>query len=248
MAGHNKWSSIKHKKGAADKKRAKIFTKLIKEITVAARMGGGDPDSNPRLRHAVAQAKAANMPKDNLERAIKKGTGELEGADYEEILYEGYGPAGVAVLVECLTDNRNRTIAEVRHIFSKAGGNVGTDGCVAWMFDKKGLISVDKADTDEETLMEVALDAGAEDIKDEGESFDVVMEPADFDSVKDAIDEAGIKTALAEITMLPQNTTKVETEDAEKIIKFMDALDDSDDIQKFYTNADIPDEVFDAMS
>ncbi len=248
MAGHNKWSSIKHKKGAADKKRAKIFTKLIKEITVAARMGGGDPDSNPRLRHAVAQAKAANMPKDNLERAIKKGTGELEGADYEEILYEGYGPAGVAVLVECLTDNRNRTIAEVRHIFSKAGGNVGTDGCVAWMFDKKGLISVDKADADEETLMEVALDAGAEDIKDEGESFDVVMEPADFDSVKDAIDEAGIKTALAEITMLPQNTTKVETEDAEKIIKFMDALDDSDDIQKFYTNADIPDEVFDAMS
>ena len=248
MAGHNKWSSIKHKKGAADKKRAKIFTKLIKEITVAARMGGGDPDSNPRLRHAVAQAKAANMPKDNLERAIKKGTGELEGADYEEILYEGYGPAGVAVLVECLTDNRNRTIAEVRHIFSKAGGNVGTDGCVAWMFDKKGLISVDKADADEETLMEVALEAGAEDIKDEGESFDVVMEPADFDSVKDAIDEAGIKTALAEITMLPQNTTKVETEDAEKIIKFMDALDDSDDIQKFYTNADIPDEVFDAMS
>lgn len=247
MAGHNKWSSIKHKKGAADKKRGQMFTKLIKEITVAARMGGGDPDANPRLRHAINQAKSNNMPKDNLERAIKKGTGELEGVDYEEILYEGYGPGGVAVLVECLTDNRNRTVAEVRHIFSKAGGNLGTDGCVAWMFDKKGLISVSKEDADEDTLMEVALDAGAEDIKEEGDSFDVIMDPNDFDAVKDAVDDAEIKYSVAEITMLPQNTTAVDVGEAEKIIKFMDALDDSDDIQKFYTNADIPDEVFENM-
>jgi YebC/PmpR family DNA-binding regulatory protein len=247
MAGHNKWSSIKHKKGAADKKRGQIFTKLIKEITVAARMGGGDAEANPRLRHAINQAKAANMPKDNLERAIKKGTGELEGVDYEEIVYEGYGPGGVAVLVECLTDNRNRTIAEVRHIFSKAGGNVGTDGCVSWMFDKKGLIAVNKADADEEMLMDVALDAGAEDIKEEGETFEIITDPADFDEVKDAVDAAQIKYELAEITMIPQNMTKVEDKEAEQIIKFMEALDDSDDIQKFYTNADIPDEAFENM-
>ena len=247
MAGHNKWSSIKHKKGAADKKRAKIFTKLIKEITVAARMGGGDPDANPRLRHAINTAKAQNMPKDNVERAIKKGTGDMDGVNYEEIVYEGYGPAGVAVMVECLTDNRNRTIADVRYIFSKAGGNVGTDGCVSWMFDKKGLISVEKTDTDEDTLMEVALDAGAEDIKDEGSSFDVITAPDDFDAVKEAMDAAEIPCQVAEITMIPQNTTEVGADDAEKIIRFMDALDDCDDVQKFYTNADIPDEVFDAM-
>ena len=247
MAGHNKWSSIKHKKGAADAKRGKIFTKLIKEITVAARMGGGDPDANPRLRHAITQAKAANMPKDNLERAIKKGTGELEGVNYEEIVYEGYGPGGVAVLVECLTDNRNRSIAEVRHIFSKAGGNVGTDGCVAWMFDKKGLITVSKEDADEDTLMEVALDAGAEDIKEESDSFDIITEPADFDAVKEAVDAAGIKYEIAEITMIPQNLAKVEGKEAEQMIKFMDALDDCDDVQKFYSNADIPDEVFNAI-
>lgn len=247
MAGHNKWSSIKHKKGAADKKRAKIFTKLIKEITVAARMGGGDADANPRLRHAINTAKAQNMPKDNVERAIKKGTGDMDGVNYEEIVYEGYGPAGVAVMVECLTDNRNRTIADVRYIFSKAGGNVGTDGCVSWMFDKKGLISVEKKDTDEDTLMEVALDAGAEDIKDEGSSFDVITAPDDFDAVKEAMDAAEIPCQVAEITMIPQNTTEVGADDAEKIIRFMDALDDCDDVQKFYTNADIPDEVFDAM-
>lgn len=247
MAGHNKWSSIKHKKGAADAKRGKIFTKLIKEITVAARMGGGDPNANPRLRHAISQAKAANMPKDNLERAIKKGTGELEGVDYEEIVYEGYGPGGVAILVECLTDNRNRTIAEVRHAFSKAGGNVGTDGCVAWMFDKKGLITVSKDDSDEDTLMEVALDAGAEDIKDESDDFEIITEPGDFDAVKNAMDDAGIKYGLAEITMIPQNMTKVEGKEAEQMIKFMEVLDDCDDVQKFYSNADIPDEVFDAM-
>ena len=247
MSGHSKWSTIKHKKGAADAKRGKIFTKLIKEITVAARLGGGDPEANPRLRHAISAARSQNMPKDTFERAIKKGTGELEGVNYEEILYEGYGPGGVAVLVETMTDNRNRTIAEVRNIFGKAGGNVGTDGCVAWMFDKKGLISVSKEDSDEETLMDIALDAGAEDIKEETDSFDIIIEPAAFDTVKDAIDNAGIKYNMAEITMIPQNLTKVEGKEAEQMIRFMEALDDSDDIQKFYTNADIPDEIFDAM-
>ncbi len=247
MSGHSKWSTIKHKKGAADKKRGKIFTKLIKEITVAARMGGGDVESNPRLRHAIAAAKAQNMPKDNFDRAIKKGTGELEGVNYEEILYEGYGPGGVAVLVECLTDNKNRTIADVRYIFNKAGGNVGTDGCVAWMFDKKGLISVSKDDADEDTLMEVALDAGAEDIKDEGDVFEIITEPGDYDAVKDAVDKAEITCQMSEITMIPQNMTAVDGKEAEQIVRFMDALDDCDDIQKFYTNADIPDEVFEAM-
>ncbi|MCG8552226.1 MAG: YebC/PmpR family DNA-binding transcriptional regulator [Desulfobacterales bacterium] len=247
MSGHSKWSTIKHKKGAADKKRAKIFTKLIKEITVAARMGGGDPSANPRLRHAIDSAKAQNMPKDNVDRAIKKGTGDMDGVNYEEIMYEGYGPGGVAVMVECLTDNKNRTIADVRYIFNKAGGNVGTDGCVAWMFDKKGVITVSKEKADEDTLMEVAIDAGAEDIKDEGESFDVLTAPEDFDAVKDAIDGAEIAYELAEISMVPQNTTAVSGKEAEQMIKFMEALDDCDDIQHFYTNADIPDEAFDAM-
>ncbi|MDY0219960.1 MAG: YebC/PmpR family DNA-binding transcriptional regulator [Desulfobacterium sp.] len=247
MSGHSKWSTIKHKKGAADAKRGKIFTKLIKEITVAARMGGGDIDSNPRLRTAVVAAKAQNMPKDNLERAIKKGTGDLEGVDYEEILYEGYGPGGVAVLVECLTDNKNRTIADVRYIFSKAGGNIGTDGCVSWMFDKKGLISVAKENSDENTLMEIGLEAGAEDVKDEGDCFEIITDPADFDGVKEAVEGVGIKIEMAEVTMIPQTQTSLEGKEAEQMVRFMEALDDCDDIQKFYTNADIPDEVFDAM-
>ncbi len=248
MSGHSKWSSIKHKKGANDAKRGKIFTKLIKEITVAARMGGGDPDANPRLRTAILAAKAQNMPKDNLERAIKKGTGELEGVDYEEVTYEGYGPGGVAVLVECLTDNKNRTIADVRYIFSKAGGNIGTDGCVSWMFDKKGLITVDKSETDEDTLVEIGLEAGAEDVKDEGDCFEVLTAPEDFETVRDALEKASIKYDLAEITMLPQTQTALEGKTAEQMCRFMEALDDCDDIQKFYTNADIPDEVLNAMS
>ncbi len=247
MSGHSKWSTIKHKKGAADKKRGKIFTKLIKEITVAARMGGGDPEANPRLRQALAAAKAQNMPKENFERAVKKGTGELEGVSYEEIVYEGYGPGGVAVLVECLTDNRNRTIADVRYMFSKAGGNVGTDGCVAWMFDKKGLVAVAKDAVDEDILMEVALDAGAEDIRDEGDVFEVITEPAEFEAVQEAVDKAGIAYQMAEITMLPQTMTEVAGKEAEQMIRFMDALDDCDDVQKFYTNADIPDEAFEDM-
>lgn len=226
MSGHSKWSTIKHKKGAADKKRAKVFTKLIKEITVAARMGGGDPGANPRLRRAIDSAKTQNMPKDNVDRAIKKGTGDMDGVNYEEILYEGYGPGGVAVMVECLTDNKNRTIADVRYIFNKAGGNVGTDGCVAWMFDKKGVITISKEHADEETLMEVALEAGAEDIKDEGETFDVLTAPEDFDAVKDAIDGAQIPCEVAEISMVPQNTTAVSGKEAEQMVRFMEALDD----------------------
>ncbi|MCP3901415.1 MAG: YebC/PmpR family DNA-binding transcriptional regulator [Desulfobacteraceae bacterium] len=247
MSGHSKWSSIKHKKGAADAKRGKIFTKIIKEICVAAKAGGGVIEDNPRLRTVVAEAKAQNMPKSNIERAIKKGTGELEGESYEEITYEGYGPSGVAVLVECLTENRNRAIADVRYIFGKAGGNVGTDGCVAWMFDKKGLLTISKSETDEDALMEIALDAGAEDIKDEGKTFDVITEPNDFEAVKKAIDDSSINCEFAEITMIPQDLVSLEGEEAEKMCKFMDALDDCDDVQKFYSNADIPDEVFENL-
>lgn len=247
MSGHSKWSTIKHKKGAADAKRGKIFTKLIKEITIAARMGGGDVDSNPRLRSAVAAAKSQNMPKDNLERAIKKGTGDLEGVQYEEMSYEGYGPGGVAVLVECLTDNKNRTVADVRYIFSKAGGNIGTDGCVSWMFDKRGLICIAKSESDEDTLMEVGLEAGAEDVKDEGDCFEIITAPEDFEAVREAIENASIKIDLAEVTMIPQTQTRLEGKEAEQMIRFMEALDDCDDIQKFYSNADIPDEVLNAL-
>ena len=243
MSGHSKWSTIKHKKGAADAKRGKVFTKLIKEITVAARMGGGDINANPRLRTAIAAAKTENMPKDNMDRAIKKGTGELEGVDYEELTYEGYGPGGAAVFVECLTDNKNRTVAEVRHIFSKAGGNLGENGCVAWMFDKKGYIVVEKSATEEDALMELALDAGAEDVREDGDNFEVITAMEDFEAVKEAIDGAGIVSLDAEITMLPQNSTEVVGKEAEQIIRLMEALDDNDDVQKAYTNADIPEDI-----
>lgn len=247
MAGHSKWANIKHKKGREDAKRGKIFTKLIKEITVAARMGGGDPSANPRLRTAIAAAKSENMPKDNLERAIKKGTGELEGVDYEEIVYEGYGPGGAAVIVESLTDNKNRAIADIRHIFTKAGGNIGSNGCVSWMFDKKGIIVVNKEDVEEDMIMETAIEAGAEDVKDEEGCFEVITEPEDFDVVKEAIDNASIKYVVAEVALLPQNTTRVEGKDAEKMLKMMDALDDCDDVQNVHTNADIPDDFADSM-
>ena len=247
MSGHSKWASIKHKKAITDSKKGKTFTKIVKEISIAARMGGGDVSGNPRLRKAIEDGKAANMPIENIKRAVMKGTGQLPGIIYEEITYEGYGPGGVAVLVECLTDNRNRTIANVRHAFGKAGGNVGTEGCVAWMFDQKGLISVNKTDATEDQLMDIALEAGAEDIRDEGDTFDIISEPADFDTVKNAIDEAGIKYIEADITMLPQTLSPVQGAEAEQMIKFMDALDDLEDVQKFYTNADIPDEVFEAI-
>jgi YebC/PmpR family DNA-binding regulatory protein len=244
MSGHSKWSSIKHKKGAADAKRGKIFTKLIKEITVAARMGGsGDPDANPRLRTAIAAAKSENMPKDNIERAIKKGTGELEGVNYEESTYEGYGPGGAAVLLESLTDNKNRAVADIRHIFSKCGGNLGENGCVAWMFDKKGYVVIEGSVIDEDTLMEIALEAGAEDVRQDGSNFEVISAVEDFESVKAAIDENSIKYIAAEVTMLPQSTANLQGKEAEQMIRLMDMLDDCEDVQKVYTNADIPEEL-----
>ncbi len=244
MSGHSKWSSIKHKKGAADAKRGKVFTKLIKEITVAARMGGsGDPDTNPRLRTAIVAAKSENMPKDNIERAIKKGTGELEGVNYEENTYEGYGPGGAAVFLESLTDNKNRAVADIRHIFSKCGGNMGENGCVAWMFDKKGCIVVERTVTDEDTLMEVALEAGAEDVREDDTNFEVITAPEDFEAVKAAIDAKEIAYLDAEVTMLPQTTTDLKGKEADQMIRLMDMLDDCDDVQKVYTNADIPDDL-----
>ncbi len=244
MSGHSKWSSIKHKKGAADAKRGKIFTKLIKEITVAARMGGsGDPDANPRLRTAILAAKAENMPKDNIERGIKKGTGELEGVDYEENTYEGYGPGGAAVLLESLTDNKNRAVADIRHIFAKCGGNLGENGCVSWMFDKKGYIVLERSAIDEESLMEMALEAGAEDVREDDSNFEVITAPEDFEAVKAAIDGKKIPYLDAEVTMLPQTATSLKGKEADQMIRLMDMLDDCEDVQKVYTNADIPDEL-----
>ena len=243
MSGHSKWSSIKHKKAATDSKRGKIFTKLIKEITIAARMGGGDPDANPRLRSAIAAARAENMPKDNMERAIKKGTGELEGVNYEEVTYEGYGAGGAAIYIESLTDNKNRTVADIRYIFSKAGGNMGESGCVAYMFDKKGYLVVEKSAVDEDTLMETALDAGAEDVREDGENFEVISEPGDFEDLRAAVEKAGIPTIAAEITMLPQTVTPVAGKAAEQMVRLMENLEDCDDVQKVYTNADLPDDM-----
>lgn len=247
MSGHSKWSSIKHKKGATDAKRGKIFTKLIKEITVVARMGGGDPDANPRLRTAIAAAKSENMPKDNIERAIKKGTGELEGVNYEESTYEGYGPGGAAVFIESVTDNKNRAVADIRHIFSKHGGNLGENGCVAWMFDKKGYIAIEKKVVDEDSLMETSIEAGAEDVREDNGSFEIITEPDDFESVKTAIDKAAIVYIDAEITMLPQSTTNLDGKQALQMVKLMEALDDCEDVQKVYTNADIPEEIVNNM-
>ncbi len=248
MSGHSKWANIKHKKGAEDAKRGKIFTKVVKEIIVAARFGGGDPGANPRLRAVLLKAKSCNLPKDNIERAIKKGIGELEGVNYEENSYEGYGPGGVAVLVESLSDNKNRTVADVRHIFSKYNGNLGENGCVAWMFDKKGWLSVAKSDADEEELMMMALDAGAEDVKDDDdENFEIITAPDDFESVKAALEKASIPVVDSEVSMLPQNYISLTGKDAETMMKLMDALDDNDDVQKVYTNADIPDEVMDSL-
>ena len=243
MSGHNKWASIKHKKGANDAKRGKIFTKLIKEITVAARMGGGDLNGNPRLRAAVLAARAENMPKDNIERGIKKGTGELEGVSYEESLYEGYGPGGAAVLVESLSDNKNRSVAEIRHIFSKNGGSLGTSGCVAWMFKKKGYIAIERQTVDEEKLMEKALEAGAEDVREDETTFEVITAPEDFETVKAAIDALQAPYISSEVTMLPQNTTALAGKEADQMVKLMDMLEDCDDVQKVYTNADIPEEL-----
>ncbi len=248
MSGHSKWSTIKHKKGAADAKRGKIFTKLIKEVMVAARMGGGNPEGNPRLRAAVLAARAENMPKENIERAIKKGTGELEGVNYEEINYEGYGPGGVAILVDIMTDNRNRAASDIRHIFSKSGGNLGEAGCVSWMFSKKGSIVFDKNKVNEEELLELALEAGAEDVKDQEDQFEVITSPEEFATVKAAFDDKGWQYELAEVTMSPQTTVRIEeAKTAAQLLRLMDALDDSDDVQNAYANFDIPDELMESL-
>lgn len=247
MSGHSRWSSIKHKKGAADAKRGKIFSRLIKEIMVSARLAGGDPAGNPRLRQAILAAKAENMPKENIERGIKKGTGELEGTRYEEIAYEGYGPGGVAVLVETLTDNKNRTTADVRHILAKHGGNLGETGCVSWLFDKKGLIVFDKEKVKEERLMNVVLDAGAEDIRETEKEFEVIAPPESQENVREAVEGAQLAYNFAEITMYPQNTVELEGRDAEKMFRLMEALEDVDDVQKVYANFDIPDSVIEKL-
>ncbi|MFM8440895.1 MAG: YebC/PmpR family DNA-binding transcriptional regulator [Acidobacteriota bacterium] len=240
MSGHSKWHTIKHKKGALDAKRGKIFTKLIKEITVAARTGGsGDPASNARLRKAISDAKAQNMPNDTIDRAVKKGTGELESEQYDEITYEGYGVGGVAVMVETMTDNRNRTVAEIRHLFTKNGGNMGESGSVAWMFDKKGYFVVDKTAKPEEELFEIAIEAGAEDVKDEGDVFEILSSPDNFESVQEALKAKGVPTQVAEVTMVPQNHIQLTGADAKSMLKLYEALDDHDDVQKVYANFDI---------
>ncbi len=248
MSGHSKWATTKHKKAAADSKRGKAFTKLIKEITVAARMGGGDQDGNPRLRLAVQKSKEQNMPADNIKRAIMKGTGELPGVSYEEILYEAYGPGGTAMLVEIMTDNKNRTVAEIRHVFSKHGGNLGEAGCVAWMFHKTGYILVEKSKADEDTLMSLALDAGADDMKsDDPEQYEIFTAPGELERVKKALEAKAVPLALAEVTQIPQTYVKLEGKEAEQMLKLMEALDDHDDVQKVHANFDIAQEVMEKV-
>jgi YebC/PmpR family DNA-binding regulatory protein len=242
MSGHNKWSTIKHKKGAADAKRGKVFSKIIKEISIAARMGGGDADGNPRLRTALNAARMANMPKENVERAVKRGTGELEGVNYEEITYEGYGTGGVAVLVEALTDNKNRTVAEIRHIFDKYNGNLGETGCVNWIFLKKGMVVIPAQGLTEDEVMELAIENGAQDVKMEGDTFEITTDPGDLEPVRKAVEEKGWKIESYELTMIPQNTVKLDGKKAEQMLKMMDTLDDHEDLQKVYANFDISDE------
>jgi YebC/PmpR family DNA-binding regulatory protein len=239
MSGHSKWHTIKHKKGALDAKRGKLFTKLIREMTIAARIGGGDPDANPRLRTAVDKAKASNMPSDNITRAIKKGTGELEGTTYEELLLEGYGPGGVAILVEGSTDNRNRTVSEIRHLFTKNGGNLGGAGSVAYMFKPKGVIAIAAEKTTEEKLMEIALEAGADDIEAESQGFTVYTTQQSFEAVRDAIKKAGIEPDEAEIKKLADNNIALEGAKAQQLLKLVEALDDHDDVQNVWDNSDI---------
>ena len=239
MSGHSKWHSIKHKKGALDAKRGKLFTKFIKEITVAARSGGGDPDANARLRKAISDAKAGNMPNDTIDRAVRRGTGEEEGVHYEEITYEGYGPGGVALLIQSMTDNRNRTVAEIRHIFSKNSGNLGESGSVGWMFDKKGYLVVSKSAKPEEELFDIVIEAGADDLRDDEDNFEIITSPENFESVSAALKSAGIETQVAEIEMVPQNYIKLEGSDARQMLKLMEALEDHDDVQKVSANFDI---------
>ena len=243
MSGHSKWSTIKHKKGAADAKRGKIFTKVIKEITVAARIGGGDIDGNPRLRLAVQKAKEVNMPQENVTRAIKKGTGELEGVQYEETSYEGYGPGGVAIFMEVMTDNKNRTVGELRATLGKNGGNMGENGCVAWIFEQKGLITVKISEKGEEELLELAIDAGADDMQTVDDYYEITTSVESFEPVRKAIEDAGIKTQSSELTRIPQNRVNVEKKHCKSLLQLMDTLEDHDDIQKVYSNFEITDEI-----
>ncbi|MCX5836857.1 MAG: YebC/PmpR family DNA-binding transcriptional regulator [Deltaproteobacteria bacterium] len=244
MSGHSKWNTIKRKKGAVDAKRGKVFTKIIKEITLAARLGGSDPEGNARLRQAIMAAKDENMPKENIDRAVKKGVGGTEGsAGYEEVVYEGYGPGGVAVLVEVMTDNKNRTVAEVRHIFSKHGGNLGENGCVSWIFEKKGSLLFDKKGVNEDDLMELALDSGAEDVREEENEFEVITDHGLFEQVKKALDCKNVKYIKAQVTMIPQSTVRLEAEKALQMLKLMEKLEDNDDVQNAYANFDIPDDI-----
>ncbi len=250
MSGHSKWSSIKHKKAAVDAKRGKAFSRIAKEITVAAKLGGGDPDGNPRLRLAMDKAKGVNMPSDKIKRATMKGTGELPGEIYDEITYEGYGPAGVAIFIETLTNNKNRTVGEIRHLLTKHGGSLGENGCVSWMFEKSGLILVEKAKADEDKLMEVALEAGAKDMKSEPEedSYEITTEPADYEAVKKAIEDAGIEIAMADISMLPQNSVSLDEKGASQVLRLMDAIEDQDDVQNVYANFEIPQDIMDKVA
>jgi YebC/PmpR family DNA-binding regulatory protein len=243
MSGHSKWAGIKHKKAVIDAKRGKAFTKLIKEITVATREGGGSPDTNPRLRTAILNAKAQNVPNDKIETSILRGTGQLPGLVFEELTYEGYGPGGVAIIVETITDNKNRTVSDMRYIFSKNGGNLGDKGSVAWIFNKKGLITIDKDKANEDDLIAIALDAGADDVQVGDDSFEVITTPENFENVKDAIQKAGIETVLAEVSMMPQTSVRVEGKEALQVLKLMEVLEDYDDTQNVYSNFDMPDEI-----
>ena len=246
MSGHSKWASIKHKKGALDAKRGKIFTRLIKELTVAARAGGGDPDMNPRLRTIIADAKSENMPAENIKRAIRRGTGEEPGVSYEEAQYEAYGPGGAAVIIDVLTDNKNRTVGELRHMLEKGGGNLAATNAVAWMFAKKGYIVIEKAKADEEKLMAAVLDAGADDLRDDGDHWEVLTAPEAFQAVRDAVKALGIEPASAAVSMIPQNYVKLEGKTAQSMLKLMDALDDQDDVQHVWSNFDIEEKEIEA--
>lgn len=244
MSGHSKWANIKHKKGKMDAIRGKVTTKISREITIAARLGGGDPTGNMRLKLALQKAKSNNIPKENIQRAIQKGLGTLDGANYEELTYEGYGPGGVAIMVEVMTDNRNRTAADMRHLFSKHGGNLGEAGCVSWMFQKKGVFVVDKdSGINEEDLLMIALDAGAEDLKNDGDEFEVIVSPEDFDTVQEALEQNHVETSMAQISMVPDTLIAVEDQNAEKLIRLLDALEEHDDVQEVYGNFDLPEDM-----
>jgi YebC/PmpR family DNA-binding regulatory protein len=246
MSGHSKWHTIKHKKGAADAKRGKAFTRIIKELTVAARAGGGDPGMNPRLRTIIADAKANNMPRENIERAIRRGTGEEPGVSYEEITYEGYGPGGAALLIQSLTDNKNRTVGEIRHMMGKYNGNLAAENSVAWMFSRKGQVIVEKANADEETLLNAALDAGADDMNDDGSVWEIVCSTENFEKVRDAVKGLGLEPASAEVAMIPQNYVKLQGKEAQQMLKLMEALDDHDDVQHVWANFDIEEKEIEA--